>query len=117
AEDGIRDGHVTGVQTCALPILLNTLYYRRNSVLITTKVNQAIVLLMTAANMTSSNTTSVITPTTFGFFLQQGRVWLTFMQIRVYHADDKAATGRCWFTFYNSHCNSPLYSATAKSIS
>src|SRR5690625_6951055 len=23
AEDGIRDGHVTGVQTCALPILLN----------------------------------------------------------------------------------------------
>src|SRR5207253_4978546 len=25
AEDGIRDGHVTGVQTCALPI--STLYY------------------------------------------------------------------------------------------
>src|SRR5690625_894129 len=25
AEDGIRDGHVTGVQTCALPILTKTL--------------------------------------------------------------------------------------------
>src|SRR5439155_4685392 len=25
AEDGIRDGHVTGVQTCALPILALTL--------------------------------------------------------------------------------------------
>src|SRR5690625_7738862 len=25
AEDGIRDGHVTGVQTCALPILKETL--------------------------------------------------------------------------------------------
>src|SRR5207253_7339201 len=24
AEDGIRDGHVTGVQTCALPISLST---------------------------------------------------------------------------------------------
>src|SRR5690625_6782933 len=24
AEDGIRDGHVTGVQTCALPILMHT---------------------------------------------------------------------------------------------
>src|SRR5437870_10209649 len=24
AEDGIRDGHVTGVQTCALPILKGT---------------------------------------------------------------------------------------------
>src|SRR5690625_6042732 len=26
AEDGIRDGHVTGVQTCALPILLSYAY-------------------------------------------------------------------------------------------
>src|SRR5690625_5952312 len=26
AEDGIRDGHVTGVQTCALPILLLVKY-------------------------------------------------------------------------------------------
>src|SRR5207253_5301540 len=25
AEDGIRDGHVTGVQTCALPILSRTM--------------------------------------------------------------------------------------------
>src|SRR5690625_4669781 len=28
AEDGIRDGHVTGVQTCALPILLITTWKR-----------------------------------------------------------------------------------------
>src|SRR5690625_7426461 len=27
AEDGIRDGHVTGVQTCALPILLNLVIF------------------------------------------------------------------------------------------
>src|SRR5690606_39670162 len=27
AEDGIRDFHVTGVQTCALPILNNYAYY------------------------------------------------------------------------------------------
>src|SRR5690625_7437585 len=26
AEDGIRDGHVTGVQTCALPILMLIVY-------------------------------------------------------------------------------------------
>src|SRR5207253_6890620 len=26
AEDGIRDGHVTGVQTCALPILSHTIW-------------------------------------------------------------------------------------------
>src|SRR5207253_8409799 len=29
AEDGIRDGHVTGVQTCALPIFLR--WFSRNS--------------------------------------------------------------------------------------
>src|SRR5690625_7946674 len=28
AEDGIRDGHVTGVQTCALPILLDPRSFR-----------------------------------------------------------------------------------------
>src|SRR5207253_4543200 len=28
AEDGIRDGHVTGVQTCALPIYINALLQR-----------------------------------------------------------------------------------------
>src|SRR5439155_4945850 len=30
AEDGIRDGHVTGVQTCALPILLPPVGDARN---------------------------------------------------------------------------------------
>src|SRR5690606_39781668 len=29
AEDGIRDFHVTGVQTCALPILILLEYYRK----------------------------------------------------------------------------------------
>src|SRR5207253_4015614 len=28
AEDGIRAGHVTGVQTCALPIFQNDLYFK-----------------------------------------------------------------------------------------
>src|SRR5690625_6961414 len=31
AEDGIRDGHVTGVQTCALPISLSTLVGKERS--------------------------------------------------------------------------------------
>src|SRR5437870_12147561 len=31
AEDGIRDGHVTGVQTCALPILRRILYADQTS--------------------------------------------------------------------------------------
>src|SRR5207253_3922551 len=30
AEDGIRDGHVTGVQTCALPISLRVLHQPLN---------------------------------------------------------------------------------------
>src|SRR5207253_8139896 len=31
AEDGIRDGHVTGVQTCALPILTNCAHTKKGS--------------------------------------------------------------------------------------
>src|SRR5438876_11160270 len=34
AEDGIRDGRVTGVQTCALPILLRAQPYARPPVVI-----------------------------------------------------------------------------------
>src|SRR5439155_15437423 len=30
AEDGIRDGHVTGVQTCALPIYVRISYVNRS---------------------------------------------------------------------------------------
>src|SRR5690625_5853410 len=30
AEDGIRDGHVTGVQTCALPISRSPVAFRKN---------------------------------------------------------------------------------------
>src|SRR6266508_6215968 len=32
AEDGIRDGHVTGVQTCALPILIDSELERERKV-------------------------------------------------------------------------------------
>src|SRR5690625_7455109 len=39
AEDGIRDGHVTGVQTCALPILISD-------------ANMAIIII---TNMTTPN--------------------------------------------------------------
>src|SRR5690606_40078263 len=34
AEDGIRDFHVTGVQTCALPILANIIQWAKNNNLI-----------------------------------------------------------------------------------
>src|SRR5207253_5908714 len=32
AEDGIRDGHVTGVQTCALPILLESISFFKEAI-------------------------------------------------------------------------------------
>src|SRR5207253_7336565 len=50
AEDGIRDGHVTGVQTCALPISLLTLRKRSvpfsagRGILATWEPNQTAVL-------------------------------------------------------------------------
>src|SRR6266702_6985540 len=46
AEDGIRDGHVTGVQTCALPIFINRASSGR--ILFVTDVNQNVGKLETA---------------------------------------------------------------------
>src|SRR5690606_271600 len=45
AEDGIRDFHVTGVQTCALPISLDGSYFYENEKLYKTdfKINQHII--------------------------------------------------------------------------
>src|SRR5439155_5932003 len=37
AEDGIRDGHVTGVQTCALPICPAFAYIRPEEILLSTE--------------------------------------------------------------------------------
>src|SRR5207253_6140932 len=41
AEDGIRDGHVTGVQTCALPICYRVRPCRRELVTLRSMMNQA----------------------------------------------------------------------------
>src|SRR5439155_15468450 len=41
AEDGIRDGHVTGVQTCALPILPSAAACSRTAAALGSAVNQA----------------------------------------------------------------------------
>src|SRR5690625_6169870 len=38
AEDGIRDGHVTGVQTCALPICANQIRIKGGTCLKHTKI-------------------------------------------------------------------------------
>src|SRR5439155_14450130 len=43
AEDGIRDGHVTGVQTCALPIFLAALQPERRGVKCGKKIERTFV--------------------------------------------------------------------------
>src|SRR5439155_11025304 len=53
AEDGIRDGHVTGVQTCALPILIVQFVGPNYSLDISTMISQyhvGAVLLFTVNN-------------------------------------------------------------------
>src|SRR5437870_13841386 len=57
AEDGIRDGHVTGVQTCALPIL--TGYFHLSRVLVvpgdTVDVGQVIGRVGSSGRVTRSH--------------------------------------------------------------
>src|SRR5690606_40986276 len=53
AEDGIRDFHVTGVQTCALPIFLCLLSYLRFLQVIESWMRLLEVMFPSIANLTS----------------------------------------------------------------
>src|SRR5437870_9592970 len=59
AEDGIRDGHVTGVQTCALPILVPLAFVKLQTYLVATGMTSRSVSndTNTAATTSSSGDT------------------------------------------------------------
>src|SRR5439155_3973930 len=58
AEDGIRDGHVTGVQTCALPISFGQIHVLLNRTWIWPKVSRVVA---TSFSTAAASDTSVAT--------------------------------------------------------
>jgi hypothetical protein len=72
-------------------------------ILASTKIDYAILLLVTTTSMTSSNSTGIVTTTGLGFGSQKRAVGLPLMQIRIYNLDYKPAPWRGWFTFNDWH--------------
>ena len=61
AEDGIRDGHVTGVQTCALPILLDeTVIFAKSGIVLQIPFNSALFINSCASSFVSNKAASVL---------------------------------------------------------
>src|SRR5690625_7682949 len=66
AEDGIRDGHVTGVQTCALPILSSARLSTRCSTDCTSEVTRVRITTPSSKSTSSRRKTRAARKPTFG---------------------------------------------------
>src|SRR5690554_2448470 len=84
-------------------IVFDALNDGRNAILVATKIDQTIVLLMTAATMTRGDATIVVTTTGLALLLQQRRIRSTFVQVRANDLYYEAAASGSRFTFYNCH--------------
>src|SRR5690606_2900550 len=98
-------------------IVFDTLNDGRNAILVATKVDQTVVLLMTAPTMTRGDATIVVTSTGLALLLEQGRIRSTLVQVRANDLYDEAAASGSRFTFNNCHDVPLSYSALAKSMS
>src|SRR5690606_7288201 len=84
-------------------IVLQSLYLGRNAVLVATEINHTVFLLVTATDVTSRDSTQVVTTTGLGLVCQQGRIGLPLVQLRVYHFHYETAAWRGRFTLNDCH--------------
>src|SRR5690606_32008129 len=71
-----------------------------DSVFVATEVDQAVMLLVTAATMAHSDVAIVVAARAAGFLFEQSCEWCALVQIRRYHLDHAAATSRGRLDFY-----------------
>src|SRR5690606_27467646 len=90
----------------------------RDAILVATKINQTVVLLVSTTDVTSGDATVVVTATGFRLLLEQRSIRSALVQLLVDHLDHKAAARGSRFAFNDCH-DAPLpYSALPeKSIS
>src|SRR5690606_11929143 len=77
-----------------------------DSVFVTLKVHQAVVLLMPAADMPGSNAATAVATTCPVFAFQQRSMGRSLVQVGVLHTNDEAASRRSRFTLFVSHRSS-----------
>src|SRR5690606_13737890 len=99
-------------------IVFDTLNDGRNAVLVATKIDQPVMLLVTTANVTSGDATVVVTTTGLRLLLEQRSIRSALVQLLADHFDHKSAARGSRFAFTDCH-DAPLpYSALPeKSIS
>src|SRR5690606_8025719 len=74
-----------------------------DSVFVATEVDQAVMLLVTAATMAHSDVAIVVAARAAGFLFEQSCAWCALVQIRRYHLDHAAASSRGRLDFYECH--------------
>src|SRR5690606_39239360 len=94
-------------------IVFDALNGGRDAILVATKIDQTIVLLVTAPTMTRGNAAIVVTTTGLALLLQQRCIGSTLVQVRVNDLSNEAAASGSRFTFNNCHDVPLSYSALA----
>ncbi len=84
-------------------VVLKALDHTGDTVLVPTKVDATILLLVTTAFMAGGDTAVVITTATFTLRFQQRLIRCTFVQILINHLDHKAAARGSRLSFNNRH--------------
>src|SRR5471032_1858403 len=87
----------------AVRIVFDPFHFRRDTILLTLEVDQAIVLLMTTADVAGGDVAVVVTAGSFRFFLNQGGERTAFVQVRVHHLHHAATAWRGWLHLYECH--------------
>ena len=82
-----------------------------NAILVATKIDQAVMLLVTTTDMTGSDTAVVVTTASLRLLLEQWSMRSAFVQLLIDHLDHKTAARGSRFAFNDCH-DAPLpYSA------
>ena len=86
-------------------VVLQTLHARRDTVLVATEIDDAIMALVTAATLANGDVTVVIAPGAALFRLQKAGKGSTLVQLWMHNLDHATATGRSRFDFDQCHLN------------
>src|SRR5690606_23216714 len=87
----------------AVRVVLDAFHFRRDTVLVATEIDLAIVLLVATAHVARGDTAAVVATGGFRLLLQQRRVRLALVQAGGYHLDQRTATGGGRLNFYQGH--------------
>src|SRR5471032_76901 len=95
----------------AVWIVFDPFHFRWNAILLTLEVDQAIVLLVTATDVTGGDVAVVVTTSSFRFFLNQGCERTTFVQVWVHNFHYATTAWGGWL-----HLNECHYLASSEKL-